>query len=202
MFLAQNTWTVLLKTIKSLLKTEFCYIKHILFSKVSINPKIINYTFRYTRGMPQTLNLFFKNCVFFLTCLNFSHLQNILLLMQYIYWDIFSTAQNHFQTRQFWRLLVLLLLFCFTSSASAKRFPLRTFFIHKQTKKVTWGEIRWIGRVGHHDYAVFAQKLLSAQCSVGRCTCKSPVMKWANTLREVFKKNSLMPNIASHNNAS
>ena len=39
-------------------------------------------------------NLFIKNCVFILTCLNFSHLRSTLHLMQYTYGDIFSTAKN------------------------------------------------------------------------------------------------------------
>ena len=38
-------------------------------------------------------------------------------------------------------------VFCVTSSTSAKYFPLTTFFIWGN-KKVTWGEIRWIRRVG------------------------------------------------------
>ena len=45
---------------------------------------------------PKTQNLFIKTCVFILTCLNFSHLQSTLHLMQYTYGDIFSTAQNSF----------------------------------------------------------------------------------------------------------
>ena len=68
--------------------------------------------------------------------------------MQYINWKVFSTAQNSFWTYQFWCLLVLL-LFCFTSSTSAKCFPLRTFFILGNThKKVAQGKIGWIGKVG------------------------------------------------------
>ena len=37
---------------------------------------------------------------------------------------------------------------------------------------------------------------------MGRCTCKSPTMKWANVLKESSKKNSLKLNSASHNNTS
>ena len=59
-------------------------------------------------GPPKKQNLFIKNCVFILTCLNFSNLQSTLHWMQYTYWDIFSTAQNSFWTRWFWCLLVLL----------------------------------------------------------------------------------------------
>ena len=42
-------------------------------------------------------------------------------------------------------------IFCFSWSTSTKCFPLRAVFIqgNKQINKVTQGEIRWIGRVGH-----------------------------------------------------
>ena len=70
--------------------------------------------------------------------------------------------------------------FCSTYSTWAKPFPLRTCFIRKN-RKSHQGRYREKGE--------------------GGCTCKSPVMKWANTLEE-FKKNSLKPNTASHNNTS
>ena len=63
------------------------------------------------RQTPKKPELIFKKRVFILTCLNFSHLQSILHLMQYTYVDIFSTTQNSFWTRQFWCLLVLLPFF-------------------------------------------------------------------------------------------
>ena len=50
--------------------------------------------------------------------------------------------------------------------------------------------------MGHRDHAVLGQKLLKDRRGVGRCTCKSHIMQWANSLR-VFKKNSLKPNAAS-----
>ena len=34
----------------------------------------------------------------------------------------------------------------------------------------------------------FGQKLLNTEHGVGRCACKSPIMKWANTLKESSKK--------------
>ena len=40
------------------------------------------------------------------------------------------------------------------------------------------------------DHAVFGQKLLNSQCSVGRCAHKSPIMKWAN----VFSKKKFTEN--------
>ena len=79
-------------------------------------------------------------------------------------------------------------VFCFTSSISAKHFHLRTFLIqgNKKRKSVRdrsdeqggWG-------MGH---AIFGQNLLNTQCSAGRCAHKSPVMKWANVLKESSKK--------------
>ena len=53
---------------------------------------------------------------------------------------LFSTAQK------FLNLLILMLfsaaaIFYFTSSMSVKRFPLRTFFIQGNQKKVAWGKI-------------------------------------------------------------
>ena len=81
--------------------------------------------------------------------------------------------------------------FLFSLLPHQQTFHFEDFCHPGKQKKVTWDEILWIGSVEHGGHAVFGQKLLSAQCSVGRCTCKSPVMKWANTLREVFKKNSL-----------
>ena len=53
------------------------------------------------KGSPQNQNLLIKNCVFTITCLNSSHLQSTLYLMQYSYQDTFSTAQNNFELVNF-----------------------------------------------------------------------------------------------------
>ena len=90
-------------------------------------------------------------------------------------------------------------VFCFSSCTSAKCFPLRTFFIQGNKQKVSWDEIGWIVRVEHGGHAVFGQKLLNTQCGVGRYACKSPIMRWANTLSLQKKKKFTE---ASHNNAS
>ena len=91
---------------------------------------------------------------------------------------------------------------CFISSTWAKHFPLRMFFIQgNNNKKITQGESRRIGSVGHGGHAIFGQKLLNTQHSVGRCTCKSPIMKWANVLK-VFKTNSLKLSTTSHSNTN
>ena len=52
-------------------------------------------------GISQTQELIYNNCVFILTCLNFSHLQSTLHLMQHTYWDILSTVQNSFELIDF-----------------------------------------------------------------------------------------------------
>ena len=81
-----------------------------------------------------------------------------------------------------------------------KMFPFEDCFHPGKPKKVTGGEIRWIGRVGHRCHAVFGQKLLNTQHGMGRCAHKSPIVKWVNMLK-VFKKYSLKPNAASHHSA-
>ena len=88
------------------------------------------------RGDPKKPEFIYKNCVFILTCLNFSHLQSALHLMHYTYRDIFSHCSN-----QFLNLLILVpfsasAVFCFTSSMLAKCFPLRTLFSQGNKKKL------------------------------------------------------------------
>ena len=86
----------------------------------------------------KTQNLFIKNCVFILTCLNFSHLQSTLHLIQYTYWDFFSTAQNRFWTCQFWCLLVLLPFFV-SPLAHWQNISLWGLLSSGETKKRLWG---------------------------------------------------------------
>ena len=128
------------------------------------------------RGDPSKRNLFIKNCVFIVTHLKFCHHQSALHLMQCTYWDIFSTAQNSFWTHQFWCLLELLPFFnfLFHHFHVSKTFAFEDFFIQGNQKN-------------HAGHAIFGQKLLNTQHRVGRCACKSPVMKWANVLKESSK---------------
>ena len=79
------------------------------------------------RGDQKNWIYLLKNCVFILTCLNPSHLQSILHLMQYTYPGVFSTAQNSFWTCQFWCLLVLLLFFVLPLP-HGQMFPFEDFF--------------------------------------------------------------------------
>ena len=111
-------------------------------------------------------------------------------------------------SKQFLNSLILMpfsasAIFGFASSTLARHFPLCTFFTqgNNQKKKFYWGQIGWIRRMGQEGHAVFGQKLLNNQCGIGRYTCKSAMMKWANALKE-SSKNSLKPNAASSNNAS
>ena len=109
--------------------------------------------------LPKIQNLFIKGCLFILTCLNFSHLQSTLHLMQYTCWVIFSTAENSFWTH--WHLCLLVFLPFFVSPLShiGKCFPLKTFFI--QGNKSLSSEIRWIRSEGQGDHEIFGQKLLT-----------------------------------------
>ena len=111
-------------------------------------------------GTPKSPEFTIKNFVFILTCLNFSHLQITLQLMLYTYWDIFPTVQNNFWTHRFWCLLMLLLVFCFTSPTLAKHISLwRLFSFRKTMKKVTGWD--WVNREGGaRDLYHFLSKLL------------------------------------------
>ena len=112
--------------------------------------------------------------------------------------DFFPTAQNNFWMCQFWCLLVLLLCFVSPLPPCQNSSLWGLFSSREANKKITEGQIRWLGRVGHGGHAVFGQKLLATQHCVGRCTRKSSIVKWAMMLKE-SSKNSLKPNTASHN---
>ena len=151
-------------------------------------------------GGPPKQDYLLKNCVLSLSHLNFSHLQSTLRLMQYTYWVVFSTAQNSFWTHRFLYHPVLLPFFI-SPLPHQQNISLWELFSTGKTKKVAQHEFGWIGRVEQGGHTVFVQKLLDTQCGAGRCPCKSPMMKWANTLKESSKK-SLKPNAACHNNDS
>ena len=84
--------------------------------------------------------------------------------------------------------------FCFTSSTSAKHFPLMICFHQGNKQKVTWGEIRWIGRVGHGGHCHFLSKtaehsekcglvcLYITHCKMGKCIEESSKkIHWSQT---------------------
>ena len=47
------------------------------------------------------MEFIYKNCVFILTCLNFSHLQSPLHLMHYTDEDVFPLLKTVFELRRF-----------------------------------------------------------------------------------------------------
>ena len=121
------------------------------------------YKLGWDMGLKNT-EFIYKNCVFILTCLNFSHLQIL---------SIWCSAPV---LKRFLNLLILMpfsasAIFLFHLSTSAKCFPLRTYF--------NW---EWIGRVGHEGSCYFWSKTAEHSAWCGRCAHKSPIVKWANTL--------------------
>ena len=60
--------------------------------------------------------------------------------------------------------------------------------INKYILKSYYGCDRVNRESGTRGHAIFGQKLLNTQHSVGRCTYKSPIMKWAKMLKESSKK--------------
>ena len=101
----------------------------------------------------------------------------------------FSVAQNSFWTPWFWRLSVLLPFFV-SPLPHWQNVSLWGLFSSKEInkKKVAQREIGWIERMGYWGHAIFSQKLLNTQHGMGRCTCKSPIMKRGNALKESSKK--------------
>ena len=96
-------------------------------------------------------------------------------------------------SKQFWNLLILMafsasVIFCFSSSTSAKCFPLRTFLIQGNKKKKSLGVILVNMEAG---WIIGLRPLLVKNCwtlnMAGRCTCKPPIMKRGNALK-VFQK--------------
>ena len=139
-----------------------------------------------TQNPPEFI---YKNCVFILTCLNFSHLQSTLHLMQYtcnmeMFFPLLKTVSGLIDSDAF----LVTPTFCFTFSTTA-----RLFHPGKQTKEVTWGEIGWTGRVGHGGHAAFWSKTAehSAWCGqvhsyithheMGKCVESSKKIHWSQT---------------------
>ena len=145
----------------------------------------------------KTQNLFTKNCVFILTCLNFSHLQSTLRWMQYIYQYICSTAQSSFWTHRFFMLFSASAVFRFIPSSTAKHFPLRPFFIW-ENKKVILGEIRWIGGQGTGVMPFLVKNCWTLSMVWAGVLLNHP--SWNGQMHwKSLQINSLKPNTASHN---
>ena len=86
-------------------------------------------SFLFLPGRPQTPPEFIYKKLCFYSCLNFSHLQSTLYLMQYTCWHFSSDC-----SKQSLNSLILMsfsasAIFCFPFFTSGKPLPLRTFFI-------------------------------------------------------------------------
>ena len=131
-------------------------------------------------------NLFIKSCVLTFTCLNFSHLQSTL------HWCNTPTNTFYFHwSQQFLNSSILMsfsasVIFCFTSSTSAKTFE-DFLNLENQKSSLVWDRVNREGRALGSCLFLFSQKLLNTQCGVDRCTCKSAIIRWANTLTESSK---------------
>ena len=141
-----------------------------------------------TREDPKNPEIIYKVlCIYF-------YMFKLQLPAKYFPFDAIHLWRRFFHySKQFLNLSILMPFsasagFCLTSSTSEKRFPLRTFFIRETKKKVTLGEIGWMGRVGHRGHAFFGEKLLNTQRDAGRCAHKQPVMQWAKALIECSQR--------------
>ena len=138
------------------------------------------------RGDSPKWNLFIKNYVFILTCLNFSHLQSILSIWYHTLIEVlFPLLKNSFWTFRFWCLLVLLPFFV-SPLPHWQNVSLWGLFSSGETKIICSGW-DWVNREGG-AMTFFGQILLNIQHSVGRCTHKSPITRWANTLKVSSEK--------------
>ena len=136
----------------------------------------------YKGRSPQAQNLFIKYCVFILTRLNCSRLQSTLHLLQYTYRDVFSMSQNSVWTRRFWCLFVLLHFFLFYLFHISNTVLFEDFFHSGKQKMLLGGDQVNMEGGAQESCCFLVKKLLNTQRSVGRCTCKSPIVKWENVL--------------------
>ena len=132
-------------------------------------------------GTPKPRNLFIKNCVFF------SYMFILQTSSKCTLFDATDPSRQFFHcSKQFLNSSILMpfsasAIFCFTSSTSAKCFPLRISFIQGNKAKVAVVEIEWIGRVRHGGHAGFWSKI--AQHSAW---CRQ--VRWQITHHEMGKR--------------
>ena len=119
-------------------------------------------------GTKNTQNLFIKNCIFILTCLNFSCLQSTFHLMQYTYADNFPQLRTVFELVNFDTPFSASAVSCFTSSTSAKRFPLRTFINQENKNQSCSRRDRMNREGGAQGSCCFWSKLLNTQHGCGQ----------------------------------
>ena len=95
--------------------------------------------------------------------------------------------------------LLVLLPFIVSPPTVAKCFPLRTFFIQGNKKKVSRGKIRWIGKVGHRVLPFFVKNHGTLGTVWAGALINRP--SWNGYIKSL-QKNSLKLDTTSHNNAS
>ena len=132
---AEGKWTPL-PPVSLASSSRTCIFYHITFIPVLL---------RYTEHMweaQKKQNLFRKYCVFIPTCLNFSHIQNTLHLMQYTHWNIFPLAQIIFSDSSIWCLLVPLPFFA-SPLQHRQNFPFEDCFQQGKQNHSGWD---WVNR--------------------------------------------------------
>ena len=139
--------------------------------------------------------------MFILTCLNFSHLQNTLYLMQQTYWDDFPLLKTVFELINFDDFLVPLPFFVslfphqqnislwglFSSRETNKKSCLGQDQVNRKSRE--WGSCHFGSKTAEHN-TVWAGTLVNHPSWNGQIHWKS------------LQKNSQKPNTASHNNSS
>ena len=129
-------------------------------------------------------NWFIKSCVFILTCLNFSTLQNLLHWVQQTYRDGFSHCSRQFLDSSILMPLALL-PFLFQLFHISKTFPLEdSFHPGKQSHS---GRDRVNREGGHGRHAGFGQKLLDTQ-QCGQVCSSITHHAMGKHIEKVFKK--------------
>ena len=155
-------------------------------------------------GPPKMECIYKTNCGFILTCLNFSHLQSTLHLMQYTYWDVYFHCSK----------LFLNLSIPMPSRASAGGFFCFVLSLQHQQNVSLWGlfsSLGWGGRCSGQEWMnreggaqgschFWSKTGHSGQC--GQVHWQITRHEMGKGVERVFTKNSLKPNSTSHNNAS
>ena len=165
--------------------TIYIYIYLCVYAYVNIHACIFIYLYE---GGPPTLEFIYKKVCIYFNMFKLRSPSKYSPFDEYTYEDIFSHCSKQFLNSSILMLFSAPAIFCFTSSISAKCFLWGHFSSRETKKKVTQGKIGWIRRLGNGGNAVFGKKLLNTQCSVSRYASKSPIMKWANTLKKSSKK--------------
>ena len=139
-------------------------------------------------GTPKKWILFIKKSVFILTCLNLVIFKVLSIWCNTPIEMFFPLLKTGFWTPQFWCLLVCLLFFV---SPLPGRQNVSLWGLFSSSEKYIYifclGQ-DWVNREGGaRGSCCFLNKKCWTLSSIGRCACKSTIMKWENTLRESSK---------------